>query len=156
MAIDGKFYWKWNAVPNVVPSLSKTLNVNQWFETTAASHNVRHETHLPETVETVTSKMLKEDRSNKTFPLGNKANSVVPNGNNNNNNINSLNMLDSSDDEDEFEWKMSDEEYDLYYHDDLFVEYNSNPTLKRVHNPDLAPIFFKFTTRYKVKQLSAC
>ena len=32
-------------------------------------------------------------------------------------------MLDSSDDEDELEleYKMSDEEYDLYYHDELFV-----------------------------------
>ena len=29
---------------------------------------------------------------------------------------------------------MSDEEYDLYYHDELFVEYNSHPTPKQVHN----------------------
>ena len=35
---------------------------------------------------------------------------------------------------------MSDEEYDVYYHNELFAEYNSSPTPKRVHNPDLAPI----------------
>ena len=67
MASDDKLYWKWNVVPNVVPSLYKNLNIDQWFETTAASH-VRHELHLPETVEIIRSKMLKEDRSNKTFP----------------------------------------------------------------------------------------
>ena len=53
-------------------------------------------------------------------------------------------MLDSSNDEGEMEldYKMSDEEYDLYYHDELFVEYNCHSTPKRVHNPDLASITF--------------
>ena len=90
----------------------------------------------------------KEDHTNKTCPLKHKAKSVAPNGNNNNNNNNNnidikdVNMLDSSDDEDEVEldYKMSDEDYNSYYHNELFIEYNSPPSPKRVHNPDLAPI----------------
>lgn len=68
--------------------------------------------------------MLKKDRIDKTFPLGNNANSVPSNGNNNNNNIEDTNMLGSSDDEDklELDYNMSHEEYDLYDHDELFVE----------------------------------
>ena len=56
--------------------------------------------------------------------------------------VEDVNMLDSSDDdiEVELDYNMSDEEYDLYYHNELFVEYNSPPTPKRVYNPDLAPI----------------
>ena len=105
-----------------------------------------HETHLLAhiTAETFTG-VRKTDRINKTCPLGHKVNLVAPNGNNNNNNNNNIagaNMLDSSDEEDELEldYEMSDEEYDLYYHDELFVEYNSYPTLKQVHTPDLALI----------------
>ena len=52
-------------------------------------------------------------------------------------------MLDSSDDNDdipEWHYNMSDEDYDSYYHDELFVEYNTPLTPKQVHNPDLAPI----------------
>ena len=65
--------------------------------------------------------------------------------NSNNNDINdsmNMNMLNMSDDDIQWdlEYEMSDDEYDLYYHNELFVEYNSNPTLKRVHNRDLAPI----------------
>lgn len=43
-------------------------------------------------------------------------------------------------DELELDYEISDEEYDIYYHDELSVEYNSHPTPKQVHNPDLAPI----------------
>ena len=45
-------------------------------------------------------------------------------------------MLDSSNDKDESEldYDISDKEYDLYYHDELFVEYNSHPTPKQLHN----------------------
>ena len=87
----------------------------------------------------------KEDRTNRTHLLGCKANLVAPNSNNNNNTtivVEDVNMFDSSDDESdvELDYEMSDEEYDLYYHNKLFVEYNSPPTWKRVHNPDLAPI----------------
>ena len=122
-----------------------TINVDQWFETSINSHS-SNETHLPANTE---AEMLlerrKEDRINKTCPLGHKANSVAPNSNNNNNNniiVEDVSMLDSSDDESEVEldYEMSDEEYDLYYHSELFVEYNSPPTPKRVHNTDLAPI----------------
>ena len=57
-------------------------------------------------------------------------------------------MLEPSDkmrDDDEIECEMSDAErklYELYYHDELYGEYNSSPTPKKVyvHNPDLAPI----------------
>ena len=56
-------------------------------------------------------------------------------------------MLDPSDEmrDDKVEFEMSDAErelYELYYHDELYGEYNSNPTPKKVyvHNPDLAPI----------------
>ena len=38
------------------------------------------------------------------------------------------------------EYNMNDAEYDVYCYDELFVEYNSYPTLKQVHNPDLAQI----------------
>ena len=89
----------------------------------------------------------KEDRSNGTRPPDVKANRVAPDRNNNNNNIDN-NMLDSSsssadDDDDmmpEWHYNMSDEDYDSYYHNDLFVQYNNPPTPKRVHNQDLAPI----------------
>ena len=89
----------------------------------------------------------KEDRSNGTRPPDVKENRVAPDRNNNNNNIDS-NMLDSSsssadDDDDmmpEWHYNMSDEDYDSYYHNDLFVQYNNPPTPKRVHNQDLAPI----------------
>ena len=56
---------------------------------------------------------------------------VDPNSNNNSNiNITEGNILDLSDEEDELEiyYEMSDEEYSFYYHDELFVEYNSHPT----------------------------
>ena len=62
-------------------SLPRTLNINQWFETTSDSH-VRHETHMPDHI---TAEMLKEDFSDKTCPLGHKANLVAPNHNNSNN-----------------------------------------------------------------------
>ena len=83
--------------------------------------------------------MLKEDLIIKTFPLGNTENLVAPNVNNNIDN-NSTIMLDTSDDKDELEYEISDEDYDLYYHDELFVKYNLYPTLKRVHNKEFAPI----------------
>lgn len=44
------------------------MNVDQWFETTGTSH-LRNKIHLHETVK---SKMLKEDGTNKTGPLGHK------------------------------------------------------------------------------------
>ena len=50
--------------------------------------------------------------------------------------MNLLNMFDDNN----LEYEMSNEEYDLYYHDELFVEYNSHPTPKQVHSKDLAPI----------------
>ena len=69
---------------------------------------------------------------------------MVTNNNNNNNNIDikDVNMLDSPDDEDEvdLDYKMNDEEYDLYYCNELFIQYNSLSSLKQVHTPDLAPI----------------
>ena len=45
----------------------------------------------------------------------------------------------------ELEYAMSDakrEQYEKYYHDEMYVDYNSHPTPKKVyvHNPDLAPI----------------
>ena len=77
-----------------------TLNANQWFETGVDSYR-RHEIHLPAHI---TAEMLKKYRSNKTFPLGNKANLVAPNRNsNNNNNITDVNMLDLSDEENKLE-----------------------------------------------------
>ena len=86
----------------------------------------------------------KEDHINETCPHRHRANSLAPNGSNNNNNIDNqdVNILDSSDEEDELEldYEMSDEEYDIYYHGELCIEYNSPPFLKQVHNPDLAPI----------------
>ena len=72
--------------------------------------------------------------TNATYPPGHKATSVAPNCNNNNN-IADANMLDSSDED-----EMSDEKYDLYYHDELIVNYHSYPTPQRVYNVDLAPI----------------
>ena len=102
---------------------------------------MQYEAHLPAQAE-ILAESKKEDNNNGTCPPGHKANSVVLNGNNNNNNINNTNMLDLSDDDDETEldYEMSDEEYDLYYHDRLFVEYKSHPTPKQVHNLELAPI----------------
>ena len=80
----------------------------------------------------------KEDRSHRTRPPDVKGNPVA---------LDSINMLDQSDNmcDDEVEFEMSDAErklYKLYYHDELYAEYNSNPTPKKVyvHNPDLAPI----------------
>ena len=134
MASDGKFYWKWNAGD----SRPTTLNVDQWFETGVNDH-VHRETHLPAPAE-VLIESKKEDHSNGTRPPGRKANSVAPNTNTNN--IDDTTMLDSSDDEDEVEYEMSDEQYDLYYHDEMYVEYNSHPIPKKVyvHNQDLSPV----------------
>ena len=83
----------------------------------------------------------KEDCSNGIRPPDVKANPVA---------LDSNNMLDLSDDEMrndniEIECEMSDAErkrYKVYYHDELYGEYNSHPTPKKVyvHNPDLAPI----------------
>ena len=72
----------------------------------------------------------KEDHSNGTWPPGHKVNFVAPNDNNND--INNTHMLDSSDEKYEVEsdYEMSDKEYDLHYHDELFVEYNAHPTMK--------------------------
>ena len=53
---------------------------------------------------------------------------------------NNTNRLDTSNDEDGLEYEMSDKDYDLNYHDELFVEYNLHPTPKQVHNKDLASI----------------
>ena len=63
----------------------------------------------------------KEDHSNKTRPPGCKANLVALNSNNN---INNTHMLDSSNDEDEMkiEYEMSNKEYDLYYHAEVYIE----------------------------------
>ena len=76
----------------------------------------------------------KEDRSNRICPRDIKANPVV---------LDSNNMLDPSDDmyDDEVEFEKR-KLYELYYHDELYGEYNSNPTPKKVyvHNLDLAPI----------------
>ena len=88
----------------------------------------------------------KEDRTNETCQLGHEANLEAPNCNNNNNNnninIKDVNMFSSFDNEGEVEldYEMSDEEYDSYYHNELFIEYKSPPSPKRVHNLDLAPI----------------
>ena len=103
--------------------------MNQWFET-AVTSLVRHENHLPKTVklEKDTSEMLREDCSDGTCSLGHRGNLVALNGNNNNiNNNMNMNMLNTSDGEGDLEYEISDKEYDLYYHDELFVEYNSHP-----------------------------
>ena len=98
---------------------------------------MRNENHLLETItlKKITSEMLKEVCVNETCSLGHKANLVALNSSNNNisNNMN-MNMLKKSDEEDELEYEVSDKEYDLYYHNALFVEYNSHPTLNRVNN----------------------
>ena len=135
MANDGKFYQKLNADDN----RPLTLNIDQCFETGVNTH-VRHETYIPAPAEMLTESKKEDHSSSGTCPPGHKANLVAPNGNNNN--INNTHMLDLSNDEDELgiDYKMSDKEYDLYYHDELFIEYNSHLTPKRVHNPDLALI----------------
>ena len=120
-----------------------TINVDQWFETSSNNH-VRHENHLPASAEMFTESE-KEDRSNGTRPPDVKAIQVAPDRNNNNNiDSNMLDSLSSEDDDDEMmpEWhyNMSDEDYDSYYHNGLFLQYNNPPTPKRVHNQDLAPI----------------
>lgn len=104
---------------------------------------MRHDNHLLVTVtlEIVTSEMITEDHVNETCLLGHTENLVTPNGNNTNSNNNmNINMLNTSDDVDDLEYEMSDIKYDVYYHVELFVEYNSHPTPKQVHNKDLAPI----------------
>ena len=145
LASDDKYYRKRNRFPESPPL---TINVDKWFETSISSH-LLNETHLPaNTAAEMLLEQRKEDRSNGNHPLGCKANLVALNRNNNNNNNNNnnivedVNMLDSSDDDSEVEldYEMSDEEYDLYCHNELFAEYNTPPTPKRVHNPYLAPI----------------
>ena len=100
----------------------KSINVDQWFETTAASP-LSLETHLPEMVQSVRD--VKEDRVNETHPLGCKANSVAPNSNKEINN--NLSML--------AEYEDAALNSDIYKHDELFESFNGDPDVK-----DLAPI----------------
>ena len=126
-------------------SCPTTLNVDQRFETGINDH-LRDETRLPAlacTAAEMLTESKKEDRSNRNRPPDIKANPVALDTNTNN--IADKNMLDLSDDEDELEFEMSDFErklYKMYYHDEMYVEYNCHPTPKKVyvHNPDLVPI----------------
>lgn len=52
-----------------------------------------------------------------------------------------MNMLNKSDDNtkiSDFQYQICVYEYNLNYHNELFIQYNSNPTQETVHNKDLA------------------